>query len=209
MPQAYVAKPGDIVLPDTPPGWDPDWPFPGPPNPPGYNPAIRNARLTVQWVHGSITSGYGNSHSYFCRGIFYRGSELWGDNYGHTQYWDKSHSGSSIFVVADTGLSELPSLTTTGVWSKDSEFEAIVYSRYGIVNALELLDTEYRIHTYGLYSQLSSTFIFTLKVFYNSALESTTAKTLSGDGGSGSWGEDWLSIDGETGDITLINPQEK
>ncbi len=37
MGGAYVAKPAVPTEPDVPPGWDPDWDFPGP-NPPGYEP---------------------------------------------------------------------------------------------------------------------------------------------------------------------------
>lgn len=37
MSGAYVAKPDAVIVPDVPPGWNIDWPFPGP-SPPGYTP---------------------------------------------------------------------------------------------------------------------------------------------------------------------------
>lgn len=39
MSGAYVAKPATVTTPAVPPGWNPDWPFPGP-WPPGYTPVL-------------------------------------------------------------------------------------------------------------------------------------------------------------------------
>lgn len=46
MAGAYVAKPAVVSVPDVPPGWNPNWPFPGPPWPPGYTPALSYTLVT-------------------------------------------------------------------------------------------------------------------------------------------------------------------
>ena len=50
MSGAYVAKPAVVSVPDLPPGWNPNWPFPGA-SPPGYEGITPELRLTAGAIY--------------------------------------------------------------------------------------------------------------------------------------------------------------
>lgn len=195
MPQAYVAKPDIETPPSDPPGWNPDWDFPGP-SPPGYDPDVRSARVVLTWAHGATSWTY-HFYSGFVRlsrsgGIF--GKADADDNTGDNGTW--SLVATATGVTGDTDSTE--------AFVSGTEFDAFVRRQYGYVELAEFLDDTYIVELDFETTYVTITFTATLIVYYNGEIESTTVKTvvLNDD----DWDGDWLSINGGTGEITLINP---